>query len=172
MASLMETLVDVLDKEGTMYEKLLGLSSRKTAVIVKGDLKALAEITDEEQCIISDIQNLEKQRVVAMKDIANVLNMDVNSLKLTDLIQVLEKRPADQKKLAVQRDRLVLVADNVRRVNGQNQELLKSSIEMVQFEMNIIQAAKTAPQTANYSRAADTTGECLGYTSGGFDAKQ
>ena len=172
MASLVETLVDVLDKEGSLYEKLLGLSSRKTTIIIKGDLKALAEITDEEQCIIGDIQAAEKQRVTAMTDIANVLNMDVNSLKLTDLIQVLEKRPADQRNLAVQRDRLVAVADNVRRVNGQNQELLKSSIEMVQFEMNIIQASKRAPQTANYSRAADTTGECLGYTSGGFDAKQ
>ena len=172
MASLVETLVDVLDKEGSLYEKLLGLSSRKTTIIIKGDLKALAEITDEEQCIISDIQSAEKERQTAMTDIANVLNMDVNSLKLTDLIQVLEKRPADQRNLAVQRDRLVAVADNVRRVNGQNQELLKSSIEMVQFEMNIIQASKRAPQTANYSRAADTTGECLGYTSGGFDAKQ
>jgi flagellar biosynthesis/type III secretory pathway chaperone len=172
VASLVETLVDVLDKEGSLYEKLLGLSSRKTTIIIKGDLKALAEITDEEQCIISDIQAAEKQRQTAMTDIANVLNMDVNSLKLTDLIQVLEKRPADQRNLAVQRDRLVAVADNVRRVNGQNQELLKSSIEMVQFEMNIIQASKRAPQTANYSRAADTTGECLGYTSGGFDAKQ
>ena len=172
MASLVETLVDVLDKEGSLYEKLLGLSSRKTTIIIKGDLKALAEITDEEQCIIGDIQAAEKKRVTAMTDIANVLNMDVNSLKLTDLIQVLEKRPADQRNLAVQRDRLVAVADNVRRVNGQNQELLKSSIEMVQFEMNIIQASKRAPQTANYSRAADTTGECLGYTSGGFDAKQ
>lgn len=172
MASLMENLVDILDKECGMYEKLLGLSSRKTTIIVKGDLKALAEITDEEQYIISGIQGLEKKRVAAMSDIANVLNMDVNSLKLTDLIQVLEKRPTDQKNLAVQRDRLVTVADNVRRVNGQNQELLKSSIEMVQFEMNIIQASKRAPQTANYSRAADTTGECLGYTSGGFDAKQ
>ena len=172
MASLVETLVDVLDKEGSLYEKLLGLSSQKTTIIIKGDLKALAEITDEEQCIIGDIQSAEKQRVTAMTDIANVLNMDVNSLKLTDLIQVLEKRPADQRNLAVQRDRLVAVADNVRRVNGQNQELLKSSIEMVQFEMNIIQASKRAPQTANYSRAADTTGECLGYTSGGFDAKQ
>ena len=172
MASLVETLVDVLDKEGSLYEKLLGLSGRKTTIIIKGDLKALAEITDEEQCIIGDIQAAEKQRVTAMTDIANVLNMDVNSLKLTDLIQVLEKRPADQRNLAVQRDRLVAVADNVRRVNGQNQELLKSSLEMVQFEMNIIQAAKQAPQTANYSRAADTTGECLGYTSGGFDAKQ
>ena len=172
MASLMETLVDVLDKECTMYEKLLGLSSRKTSIIVKGDLKALAEITDEEQYVISDIQGLEKERVTAMTDIANVLNMDVNSLKLTDLIKVLEKRPTDQKNLALQRDRLVAVAGNVRRVNGQNQELLKSSLEMVQFEMNIIQASKTAPQTANYSRAAGTTGECLGYTSGGFDAKQ
>ena len=172
MASLMENLVDVLDKECTMYEKLLGLSSQKTTIIIKGDLKALAEITDEEQYIISDIQGMEKQRVTAMTDIANVLNMDVNSLKLTDLIQVLEKRPVDQKNLATQRDRLALVADNVRRVNGQNQELLKSSIEMVQFEMNIIQASKRAPQTANYSRAADTIGECLGYTSGGFDAKQ
>ena len=172
MASLMETLIDVLDKECTMYEKLLGLSGRKTTIIIQGDLKALAEITDEEQCIINDIQALEKQRVTAMTDIANVLNMDVDSLKLTDLIGVLEKRPVDQKNLAKQRDRLVSVADNVRRVNGQNQELLKSSIEMVEFEMNIIQASKRAPQTANYSRAADTTGDCLGYTSGGFDAKQ
>ena len=172
MASLMENLVDVLDRECTMYEKLLGLSSRKTSVIVKGDLEALAEITDEEQCVIGNIQSLEKKREEAMKDIANVLNKDVNSLKLTDLIEVLEKRPVDQKNLTLQRDRLVGVAGNVRRVNGQNQELLRSSLEMVQFEMNIIQASKRAPQTANYSRAADTTGECLGYTSGGFDAKQ
>ena len=172
VASLMENLVDVLDRECTMYEKLLGLSSRKTSVIVKGDLEALAEITDEEQCVIGKIASLDRKREVAMENIASVLNTDVNSLKLTDLIQVLEKRPVDQKNLATQRDRLALVADNVRRVNGQNQELLKSSLEMVQFEMNIIQAAKQAPQTANYSRAADTTGECLGYTSGGFDAKQ
>ncbi|MBR1670664.1 MAG: flagellar protein FlgN [Butyrivibrio sp.] len=168
----METLIDVLAKECTMYEKLLGLSSQKTTIIIEGDLKALAEITDEEQYVISGIQSLEKQRVSAMRDIANVLNMDVNSLKLTDLIRVLEKRPTEQKNLALQRDKLVTVAANVRRVNGQNQELLKSSIEMVQFEINIIQASKRAPQTANYSRAADTTGDCLGYTSGGFDAKQ
>ncbi len=172
MASLMENLVEVLDKECTMYEKLLELSSRKTAIIVRGDLEALAKITDEEQYVIGGIQNLEKKREEAMKDIANVLNKDVDSLKLTDLIVILEKRPTDQKNLAVQRDRLKGVAANVRRVNGQNQELLKSSLEMVQFEMNIIQASKRAPQTANYSRALDTTGDCLGYTSGGFDAKQ
>ena len=172
MASLMENLVQVLDQECTMYEQLLGLSSRKTAIIVAGDLKALAEITDEEQHVIGKIQRLDKQRIVAMENIASVLNMDVDSLKLTDLITILEKRPQDQKNLAIQRDRLKNVTENVRRVNGQNQELLISSLEMVRFEMNIIQASKRAPQTANYSRALDTTGDCLGYTSGGFDAKQ
>lgn len=172
MASLMENLIEILDQECTSYEKLLGLSSRKTSIIVGGDLTALAKITDEEQYIIGNIQSLEKQRETAMKDIANVLNKDVDSLKLTDLITVLEKRPVDQKNLAFQRDRLVGVADNVRRVNGQNQELLRSSLEMVQFEMNIIQASKRAPETANYSRAAGTTGDVIGYTSGGFDAKQ
>ncbi|SFB95680.1 flagellar protein FlgN [Butyrivibrio sp. YAB3001] len=172
MASLMENLVQVLDSECTLYEQLLGLSSRKTAIIIEGDLTALAEITDEEQCVVGKIQRLEKQRVETMGDIANVLNMDVNSLKLTDLITILDKRPDEQKSLAIQRDRLVGVTNNVRRVNGQNQELLISSLEMVQFEMNIIQSSKRAPETANYSRALDTTGECLGYTSGGFDAKQ
>ncbi len=172
MASLMENLVEILDQECTMYEKLLVLSSRKTAIIVKGDLKALAEITDEEQCVIGKIQRMDKERQTAMENIASVLNTDVNSLKLTDLITILEKRPEDQKNLAKQRDRLVTVSGNVRRVNDQNQELLLSSLEMVKFEMNIIQASKRAPQTANYSRALDTTGDCLGYTSGGFDAKQ
>ena len=173
MASLMENLVQALDKECTKYEKLLGLSSRKTAIIVSGDLKALAEITDEEQCVIGEIQRLDKERQVAMENIASVLNTDVNSLKLTDLIMILEKRPVDQKNLAVQRDRMVGVVENVRRVNSQNQELLLSSLEMVKFEMNIIQSSKRAPQTANYSRAADTTGDVIGYyTSGGFDARQ
>ena len=172
MASLMENLVQALSDECTMYEQLLGLSSRKTAIIVSGDLKALAEITDEEQCVIGKISRLEKQRIVAMQNIASVLNKDVDSLKLTDLIQILEKRPEDQKKLTNCRDRLVDVAGNVRRVNGQNQELLISSLEMVKFEMNIIQASRRAPQTANYSRTAGTTGDVIGYTSGGFDAKQ
>ena len=169
---MMQNLVQVLDRECTLYEQLLGLSSRKTAIIVSGDLKALAEITDEEQCVIGKIQRIEKERIIAMENIASVLNMDVNSLKLTDLITILEKRPQDQKNLAVQKDRLVGVLGNVKRVNGQNQELLISSLEMVRFEMNIIQSSRRAPQTANYSRALDTTGDCLGYTSGGFDAKQ
>ena len=37
MASLMENLIEVLDLESAEYEDLLGLSTRKTSVIVAGN---------------------------------------------------------------------------------------------------------------------------------------
>ena len=172
MASLMEDLIRVLGQECDLYEELLKLSSKKTPVIVAGNLEELALITDEEQGIVARITGLEKERTQAMKDIATVLNKDVKTLKLTDLIRMLDKRPAEQRQLSAERDRIREVADNVNRVNGQNQELLKSSLEMVQYEMNILQAGRKASETANYTRAAGTAGEMIGVSAQGFDAKQ
>lgn len=172
MASLMEDLIVIIRQESDYYEELLGLSSKKTPIIVSGDLNVLAEITDEEQRIVAQIARLEKERQSAMKDIANVLNKDVTTLKLTDLVRMLDKRPTEQKQLAAERDRLKGVADNVKRVNSQNQALLQNSLEMVQFEMNILQASKRAPETANYTKTAGTSGDVIGPGNGGFDAKQ
>ena len=52
MASLMENLIDVLDRESTEYEALLQLSQRKTPIIAGGDLAELQKITDEEQELV------------------------------------------------------------------------------------------------------------------------
>lgn len=172
MASLMEDLIRVLGQESDLYEELLKLSSEKTPVIVTGDLQRLAKITDEEQGIVAKISKLEKERVQNMKDIAIVLNKDVTTLKLTDLVRTLEKRPSEQMQLAAERDRLRDIVDRVKRVNSQNQELLQGSLEMVQFEMNILQTAGRAPETANYTKAAGTSGDVIGPSRGKFDAKQ
>ena len=47
MASLIEELIDTLNKENSEYEKLLELSKRKATVIVSRDIAALEKITDE-----------------------------------------------------------------------------------------------------------------------------
>ncbi len=172
MASLMDDLVMILNEECDQYQNLLELSSRKTPVLVTGDLEKLAEITDEEQGVVANIVLLDKKREEAMKTIADVLNRDVNTLKLTDLIQILAKKPVEQKNLSQARDKLRLMADSVVRVNARNQELINSSLEMVEFEMNILQAAKRAPETANYTKTAGTSGDVIGMMSGRFDAKQ
>ncbi len=172
MASLMEDLIDALHQECDLYEALMELSGKKTTVIVAGDLDELSRITDEEQECVSEIVAQDKRRSALMKDIASVLNRDVESLRLIDLVDILEKRPKEQKRLAVERDRLKRITDQVRRVNGQNQELLKSSLEMVEFELNVLQASSRAPETANYTKAAGTSGDVIGNYRGGFDAKQ
>ena len=169
MASLMENLIDVLGRESTEYEALLQLSQRKTPIIAGGDLAELQKITDEEQELVSRIHNLDRQRAGVTADIADVLNRDVKELKLPNLITMLSARPAEQQD---SHDRLQAAVRGLKRVNEQNSELLNSALEMVEFEMNLLQAAKTAPETANYNRGAYNAGDTMGVIDHGFDAKQ
>lgn len=106
MASLMENLIEVLEQESKEYEGLLSLSQKKTTIIVGGNLEELQKITDDEQELVSRISHLEKKRTETTADIANVLNKDVKSLKLVNLIEMLAARPAEQQKLADAHDRL------------------------------------------------------------------
>lgn len=172
MASLMENLIEVLDLESTEYENLLELSRKKTPVIITGEMEELAKITDEEQIVVSRISRLEQKRQEIFTDVANVINKDVNMLMLTDLIEMLASRPEEQQKLARVHDKLSAAVHEVQRVNGQNRVLIENALEMVEFDMSILQAMKAAPETANYNKGAYNTGSQVGVDGSGFDAKQ
>ncbi|MDY5870147.1 MAG: flagellar protein FlgN [Suilimivivens sp.] len=172
MASLMENLIEVLDLESTEYENLLGLSMKKTPVIVAGAMEELAKITDEEQNVVSKISRLEQRREEVFADIANVINKDVKTLKLSDLIEMLASRPEEQQKLARVHDKLSSAVHEVKRVNEQNRILIENALEMVEFDMNMLQAMKNAPETANYNKGAYNTGTHMGVDGSGFDARQ
>lgn len=167
----MENLIEILEEECREYEGLLQLSQHKTSVIVSGDLQNLQRITDEEQEFVSRIANLDKKRETVTADVANVINRDVRKLKLAHLVTVLEKRPAEQQRLAAIHDRLQQSAKELQRVNEQNKELLDNALEMVNFEMNLLHSVKAAPETAKYNRGAYSVGETIG-TNRRFDAKQ
>lgn len=172
MASLMEVLIDVLEQENQEYEKLLSLSMRKTSVIVSEDLAELTKITDEEQVIVSRINHLDNQRYEAVSDLADVLNKDVDKLKIVDLIKMLAGRTEEQEKLAAVFDRLRENVRGVKRANEQNGELIRDALELVQFNMNVLQSMNKAPESANYNRGAYNTGDMIGTSHMTFDAKQ
>lgn len=172
MASLMENLITVLREESSQYGQLLELSMKKTPVIVAGDLESLQHITDEEQDIVAKLNRLDTKRAEVTKDIANVLNRDVTTLKLADIIDMLGQRPVEQKQLAEVHDELKLVVEQMARVNRQNQDLIQQSLEMVEFDLNLIHSLRSAPQTANYNKGAYAAGTMIGTKAGTFDAKQ
>lgn len=172
MASLMEDLIDVLTKEHVEYEKLLELSKKKTPIIVKGSVIELQKITDEEQSVVERVSHLEKKRNEVLNDIATVINKDVNSLKIMNLIQLLGKQPVEQKKLSIIYDKLKSTLSDMMIINTNNRELIQQSLEMVEFDMNLIQAMRQAPETADYNKGAYSAGNVMGMNKGSFDAKQ
>ena len=172
MASLIDSLIEVLENISTEYENLLGLSMKKTPVIVAGDLNQMAVITDGEQLIVSKINKLDTQMQKTLKEIADVINTDVSELDLKAIIGFMGPKPVEQQKLAIVHDKLKSVVLQVARINDQNGELIKDALEMVQFEMNILQATKAAPETANYDKSAYNSGSVIGVAAKGFDARQ
>lgn len=172
MASLMENLIEVLCQESAEYEGLLTMSQKKNQVIASADLEELQKITDDEQELVDRLNRLEKKRVEVTKDMANVLNRDVEEMKLSSLIEMLASRPEEQAKLADAQNRLQRAVQSLKRINEQNRELLEEALDMVAFEMNLLQASKAAPETANYTKSAYNSGSQMGVNSGSFDAKQ
>lgn len=172
MASLMENLMDLLEQENSEYEKLLELSMQKTPVIIEGDVEKLQKITDDENVIVSKVNMLGKKREQAMKDIAAVLNKDVQEIKLATLTAMLAERPQEQKRLAAIHTKLKITMEQLVRVNDHNRDLIARSLEMVQYNMNVIKSMKAAPETANYTRGAYNAGSTIGGSQSSFNAKQ
>ena len=73
MASLMEDLIDVLNKEEEQYQGLIELGKKKREVVIRADIKTLDEITATEQEVASNLQNLAKKRTRVLNDMATVL---------------------------------------------------------------------------------------------------
>lgn len=170
MASLMDDLLDVIEKEDNHYRRLIALSTEKKDAIVGSDIRKLEEITNEEQEVTSILKNLETKRTEVLGDMAVVLNQDPETLTVPKMITLLEKQPKEQKALSDLRDRLRHTLDEMSTVNEQNRILLEQALEMVNFDLTLFKSLRQAPETANYDKNAYNTGELLG--SSGFDAKQ
>lgn len=171
MASLMENLLDTLEAQLKEYQALLELSKQKTSILVKGDVVALQKLTDEEQVVVDKIGSLERKRDEYMRDVANVLNKDVNTLKLHQIIEVLNGRDSEQGRLIKVHDALLEVGNQLSILNEQNKALIRQHLEMIEFDMNLIRSMHSAPETAEYGRNAVSGGGYSG-SAGSFDAKQ
>lgn len=171
MAGLIDELMDNLDKENEEYQKLIKLAQQKTGIIVQGDLEALQKLTEQEQLVVERITPLEKKRVEYTQDIATVINRPVETLTITRLIELMESQPAVKKRLSEIHDRLHSTMTQITKINDMNQGLLKEALELVNFDITLMNSMKQAPLTANYDKSAYNTEE-HSISRGAFDTRQ
>ncbi len=170
MASLIDELIDVLEQENKEYETLMLLSKEKTPVIVKGDLEKLQRITTVEQEFVGKISILEKKRIEVMQDIGNVLGKNPDTMKITELIELLAKQPAEQQKLSQVHDTLLKTLDNVKEFNELNANLINESLEIIDFNLNLVTSLYQDTGISNYDKNARNI-SAIGGTTGVFDKK-
>jgi len=172
VASLVEDLLDVMQRETENYQKLYTLAEQKRQGIIHRDLEKIEQTSSEENEISSELKNLESKRVRVLKDMSVVLGKDNDDkiLTVTEVILLLNKQKAEQEALTKARDSLVKAATQMQFLNEQNQILLEQAMEMVEFDLTLFKSMRQAPETANYDRNAYNTGDIL--PTGGFDAKQ
>ena len=170
MASLMDELLLTMEGERSQYEKLISLNGEKKDSIIHKKLDVLEAITAQEQAIADSLLELEHRRAELLRHIAAVMGHDGEQITVSWMIDNLSNQPVEQKQLINAKSKLQEAASNVQVLNFQTQNLLRQAIEMVEFDITLIKSARQAPQTSNYGRDAETTGDLLGKS--GFDAKQ
>lgn len=170
MASLAEELYSVMCEEKKGYDELYDLSQKKRKAIVKRNLQELQDINTQEETITSRLKNLENRRIKNLTDMSVVMGHDDEILTVTQVIDLLDNQPEEQKHLKDAKRELVNSATRMHQLNEQIQVILNQALEMTEFDLNLFENMKKAPETANYDKHAYNTGDVL--PSGGFDLKQ
>ena len=171
MASLIEELVDTLEREEKLYADLIPIQEEKKRAIVANDLEAIGRLADEEQKLVDCIGNLETKRIRIADDIATVLGKPPGTMKLEHIIRTLKNQPGEQKTLQDLHDRLKRTIGRLQDLNVQNKDLLQEAMEMLEFNMNVIRSTRMSSGSSNYSSDAAQV-DMPAYGAGSFDAKQ
>ncbi|MCM1106165.1 MAG: flagellar protein FlgN [Blautia sp.] len=167
MASLVDELVNVLEAEEKMYQKLIVCGEEKREALIAADVTALEKHTAQEQLTSDDLMSLSNRQLQTLHDVAMVLGMNQETMTVTRLIESLDSQPEAQQKLTEARDRLIAVAGELKRLNDENILLIQQAIELNEFDLTLFKSLRQAPETANYDSSACNTGALLGGS--GFD---
>ena len=170
MASLLDDLLATMDGETEQYKRLISLNDKKKDSIIYQKLTELESITAQEQAIAEELASLEKKRLSLLNHMAVVMGREGEEITVSWMIDNLSNQPKDQNRLRKAKDDLVEAAKTMQTFNKQNQALLSQALEMVEYDITLIKSMKQAPQTANYGRDAQNTGDLLSMQR--FDAKQ
>ena len=170
MASVIQELISVLKEEQQIYDALIPVASEKTNVIIKNNLESLQKITEQEQELVDQVTVLEKKRSEVIVNIGIILNRNAADIKLKDIIKVLDNSPEEQRELSLLHDNLKRTVQRLADINFQNKSLIEQSLDMIEFNMNLIQSTRMSPGN-NYSKGAVTVDAPV-FQTGTFDTKQ
>ena len=135
MKGLWERLIEILEKESALYRDILDLSRHKTSTIVEGKVSQLEQLTGVEQKLLLNVGGLEQQREV-VDQLARLLGIPADELNISVAVEQAEDELKE--KLIALKDEIENTLKDLKEVNDLNSELIKKSLEYIDFSINLI----------------------------------
>lgn len=136
-------LVDTIQKQKDVYGKLLSLAQEKQPFLVKGNIAEIERITKEEELLILQVGRLEEQRKALHQNLASHFELSPEELTVGELIKRTDVETALAFESVIQE--LIGVLGRLGNKNKTNTELIKNSLDFVNFSLNILTSDSVKP---------------------------
>ena len=134
-------LLTVLEAEEALYRDLKKISDKKTDIIVKGKVAELENLVKLEQSLIFKLGKLEEKREELVGLISEELGIDSSDLSISRLMEHVGENQVD--KLKSIQGKMKSTISSLKAVNQLNLNLIKNSLEYIDFSINLVTAAST-----------------------------
>ena len=112
-------------------------AERKKAVLIKGDINELQSMVEEEAQLLREISDEEGKRIKVVITITNaVKGQNTEALSFDEILPFLSESESQQLKVA--KSELVQVISQLREINKVNEDLIKVSLNYVEYMINTI----------------------------------
>lgn len=157
-------LFQVLDEQSKAYQDLLDVSKSKKNVLIEGKVQELENITKLEQTFILKMGSLESELDKVVGELVKEYDINDKNINVSIILKYLN---GDEKtKLEKQRDQIINTIKELDHTNKLNSQLIKSSLDYINFSVNLISNASTE-DGGGYEQSGDIKGSKKNF----FDAK-
>lgn len=150
---LISRLVTILKKEYRYYQRLNKLALGKKDSIIDNDVDKLSQLVKEDDRIITDLEELEKERILIMDKLAELYKLDPGNINYSQLIKLIPE--SWQEELVSLREDLLIIIDELHDRNQQNKVLIEEAIKINNFSLNVLMKA-LEPDNQTYGKNSNS----------------
>ena len=133
----MNELLEILQKELNIYEEILKISKNKTDIIKEDRALDLDPLVREEEEKVAQVIALEKKRLACVRRICVYLQIEDTNISISELSKYVDEK----QELLDFKEKITKVLRDLKRTNNLNQKLIQSSLEYVNFMVNLTTGA-------------------------------
>lgn len=136
-------LIDILEQEHQLYERLFDRLQREKAVMLGSQARHLTHLTAEKQALSAQLAKLEARRQLVLHRIAGELNLPARQLTLSMIARHADA-PAAERILHL-RDALIHATRAVRDANEESRCLVQHCLGLIQSSISFLRQMISPP---------------------------